>query len=531
MIEITPDPKILAQLRHEFPRPAKSAEKALAKYVNLLESLVLKSMVLGRTPMQRKTQTYFVSLSDLALKGGQIGPKKIRLHKWLESRNLALIDVVNKGSNLTHTLSEVKLSALVTMVDRHEVDPVKLELMNDEQTKKYLDGDDRHNLELFELMYPDFASSMTASQIEEKFDRIKVDQESLQAYLVWVSSKCSKMTAEKKEAAIRQGKTILAISKVLGSEYLMRKKPSEFGRMYYEGTSIQNINKELRRAVLGNCWEYDIRSSVVSWKMGFAANYVMSKSLDTRIRDVFKWTSLYLEDRNDFLMTVSHYVFLSDSQVPKDLRLKLLKRAFTALSFGATLKSQAWMDQAGEWKTTALTDILKNQDERERFINDETVQGFMLEQNLLDTYIYDQVIQECPYLLKLDILKTYAGRTSKSKVLAYLYQHAESMVMDELIKKAKSKGRQPIAKVHDAIFFKKRLGLDLKEECELAMREETGNPYWRLKPEELKRYELDSKDDLAEIAAHKARMARADHLAKIYAASQAKSARVRPINS
>ena len=530
MIEITPDPKILAQLRYEFPRPPRSAEKALAKYVNLLESLVLKSMVLGRTPLQRKIQTYFVSLSDLTLKGGQIGPKKIRLHTWLEARNLSLIDVVQKGSNLTHKLSEVKLSALVTMVDHHEVDPVKLDLMDDVQTKKYLDGDDRHNLELFRLMYPDFSSSATASEIEEKFDRIKVDQESLQAYLIWVSSKSSMLTADKKEAAIRQGKTILAISKVLGGEYLMRKKPSEFGRMYYEGTSIQNINKELRRAVLGNCWEYDIRSSVVSWKMGFAAQYVMSKSLEARIRDVFKWTTLYLEDRQDFLSTISHYVFLSDSQVPKDLRVKLLKRAFTALSFGATLKSQAWMDQAGLWKSTALTDILKNQDERDRFINDDAVKGFMKEQSILDTFIYEQVIQECPYLLKLDILKTPAGRTTKSKVLAYLYQHAETQVMEELIKKAKSKGRQPIAKVHDAIFFKKRLGVDLKEECEIAMREGTGNPYWRLKPEELKRYELESKDELAEIAAHKARMAREDQLAKIYAASKAKAAPLRPKN-
>ena len=28
------------------------------------------------------------------------------------------------------------------------------------------------------------------------------------------------------------------------------------------------------RAMLGNCWEYDIRSSVVAWKMGFARSYM-----------------------------------------------------------------------------------------------------------------------------------------------------------------------------------------------------------------------------------------------------------------
>lgn len=531
MIEITPDPKILAQLRHEFPRPAKSAEKALAKYVSLLESLVLKSMVLGRTPLQRKIQTYYVSLSDLALKGGQIGPKKIRLHKWLESRNLSLIDVVTKGSNLTQMLSEVKLSTLVTMVDHHEVDPIKLDLMDDEQTKKYLDGSDRHNLELFRLMYPDFSINLTADQIDAVFDRLKVDQESLQAYLIWVASKSTKMAADKKEAAIRQGKTILAISKVLSGDYLMRKQPSAFGRMYYEGVSIQNINKELRRAVLGDSWEYDIRSSVVSWKMGYASRYVMTHSLDVRVRDEFKWTSLYLDDRDDYLKTTAHFVFLEDSEVPKDLRFKLMKRAFTALSFGATLKSQAWLDKAGDWKTTALTDIIKNEDERNRFINDKGVKEFMREQNLLDDFIFEQAVQACPYLLNLDILKTQSGRISKPKVLAYLYQHAETMVMEELIKKANSKGHHPIAKVHDAIFFKKRLGTELKEDCEIAMREQTGNPYWRLKPTQLERYKYESKDELREVAAHKARIAQEEKLAKIYAASKAKTVAVRPKNS
>ena len=62
-------------------------------------------------------------------------------------------------------------------------------------------------------------------------------------------------------------RTILAIASVMSGNYLQRKKPSAFGRLYYEGVSVQNINKELRRAVLGNCWEYDIRSSVVAWKM------------------------------------------------------------------------------------------------------------------------------------------------------------------------------------------------------------------------------------------------------------------------
>lgn len=62
----------------------------------------------------------------------------------------------------------------------------------------------------------------------------------------------------------------MGIASVMDGYYVQRKKPSAFGRMYYEGVSVQNINKDLRSAVLGDCWEYDIRSSVVAWKMGWA---------------------------------------------------------------------------------------------------------------------------------------------------------------------------------------------------------------------------------------------------------------------
>ena len=35
-------------------------------------------------------------------------------------------------------------------------------------------------------------------------------------------------------------------------------------------------NRDLRRGFLGNCWVYDIRSSVIKWKMGFARDYLTS---------------------------------------------------------------------------------------------------------------------------------------------------------------------------------------------------------------------------------------------------------------
>jgi hypothetical protein len=67
--------------------------------------------------------------------------------------------------------------------------------------------------------------------------------------------------------------------------------------------------------------------------------------------------------------------------------------------------------------------------------------------------------------------------------------------------------RAPIACVHDAVFFRSRLGVERIERIEHAMRQATGNPYWRLSASQLFRWERPSKDDESELAAHRARIA------------------------
>ena len=293
---------------------------------------------------------------------------------------------------------------------------------------------------------------------------------------------------------------------MLSNYYPQRKKPSPFGRMYYEGTSIQNVNKELRRAILGNCWEYDIRSSVISWKMGWAKKYMQEHAPGQDIRKVFQATTLYLEDKGDFMATVKHYTFGADSPVPKDLQTKLLKTAFTAISFGARVTSTGWKNDSGQWTNPAIVDILKNSDDRQRFLADDTVKAFIAEQTLLDDFIYEEVKRERADLLKLLFLQTASGRPSKSKILSYLYQHDETEIMNVVRAVAQKYGREPLASIHDAIVFRKKLGVDIKHEMELTMREYSGNPYWHLTAKELQRYAPRLLDVDTEEAAHRSRM-------------------------
>lgn len=313
---------------------------------------------------------------------------------------------------------------------------------------------------------------------------------------------------------IRQARIVLGSSRAFNGWYLQRKKPSDFGRMYYEGVSVQNVNKELRRAMLGNCWEYDIRSSVITWKMGFAEQYLKSSGLDGDVGRTFPATLNYLEDKADFMRTVRLYVFDDHSKQAGEFQMKLLKQAFTAMSFGARLASTGWQDQSGHWNNPALVNILRNTQERNRFFNDRSVRAFIKEQNTLDDFLFKEFKTHLSELVKLPCLLTHSGRLSKAKVLAYLYQHGETQVMNIVRASAAANERKPIANVHDAIFFKRRLGVELKCEIEFQMRSQTGNPYWHLTAKELKRYEPRHFDAIAEETAHKRRMA-AEHVAAL----------------
>ena len=151
-------------------------------------------------------------------------------------------------------------------------------------------------------------------------------------------------------------------------------------------------------------------------------------------------------------------------------------------------------------------DIIRNGDDRNRFLADATVQAFIKEQAILDAHLYELVKVERRDLLSKSFLKTASGRPSKSKILAYLYQHDETEVMDVVCAVAEKYDRAPIARVHDAIFFKRKLGVDLRHEMELMVQEHSNNPYWRLSHKQLERYEPRYLDLKLEEEQHKQRI-------------------------
>ena len=109
MIKLTVHESVQAALHKAFPKPAASAQRALAKYIGVVESMVFDALQRGQTPEQRKLGLYAISLDQLANKGGQIGPKKIRVHKWLTDNDLDIVQTVVKGTKFSAQNSLVKL--------------------------------------------------------------------------------------------------------------------------------------------------------------------------------------------------------------------------------------------------------------------------------------------------------------------------------------------------------------------------------------------------------------------------------------
>ena len=186
--------------------------------------------------------------------------------------------------------------------------------------------------------------------------------------------------------------------------------------------------------------------------------------------------------------TLKYLVFEKDSGVTDALQDDLLKQAFTALSFGARKTAKAWVDQNGEWARPAMVEIFLVKEERDRFLKDVSVVGFIKEQALLDDYLFNGIKQQRPDLLKLPYLQTQGGSPSKSKCVAFLYQHEETAVMEVVRAAVAAHGKTVLASIHDAIITKEKLGVELMSEIEQLMRAQTGNRYWRLGAKQLKRY-------------------------------------------
>jgi hypothetical protein len=496
MISLEINERVFLALKQQFPKPENSARRALDKYRRVLEQQINDAVLMGREPINLKLGIVTISLYKQRNGGGQIGSAKLRLQNWLENNKLELFKVLDLGTNYNKQLTTIKLSKLVTIKETAitaQVPAQSAVLSNNPNANSHNSHTEPtaaqlSNKALFEQLFPEL-ETLSEAEIKAQFDIVEVNHQSLQHYYSWLNTGATLLNAQQKQKYANQAEHILRLSAHADGYYFQRRKPSKYGRIYYEGVSVQNINKEMRRAMLAPCWEHDVRSSVFTWKMCYAKDCIRIMGTDERVEQLFSSTITFLTDKRDFMASVRYMTFLPESNVPRDLQDKLIKRAITAIGFGARSTGSGKMLKDGAWVDTTLGQIIKNKDELKRFLTCPIIKSFIREQKMLDAVIFysDKHGDAKAFFNGADV-HTQSGRLSKAKVIAFMYQTYETELMNEVQLWMEELGKTVIARIHDAIITREKLSVDDRWVIMDKMREATGNKYWHLNSKELLPY-------------------------------------------
>ncbi len=506
---------VLSALKRVMPKTNK-AELALAKYASVLERHLEQSLLHMDDNMYRFFKHFYVSTHALSLEVGQfvIDGRRQYLDKWLERNGLNLLRVVTPGLK-GGDFSTIALTQHVTMTDA--MDLKQLQKKTVDELDALLNDKSLTDTDFFYSLFPDFVhGAMTKTQLKRSYDFCPVDVKSLKQFIVFLTKKANKMDVVKRQMLIRQAKAIVRIAEAGDSTLPMKKNPSHFGRTYYTGRlNVQSMHKILRHAMLGDCYEYDIRSSVVAWKLGFAW-YICDKNgiSPATFNKTFDTCLTYLGDKKTFRETVRQKTFGSSTGISHDMQMDDIKQALTAISFGARKHKHGWIDRSGKSFNPAIVSIIKDNTARMNFYASQEAVSYMDENKLMDEIITEYAKENEPALLNDTELQTASGRISNSKLMSYLYQQSETIVMDIVRREVVAVYKKILANVHDAIYIDAKLHSADKRRIEMVMRRETGLQFWYLDEEKVEGYKGISDEVRQDELAHKLFIQQQEQLAK-----------------
>ena len=268
---------------------------------------------------------------------------------------------------------------------------------------------------------------------------------------------------------------------------------------------------------LGDCYEYDIRSSVVAWKLGFAWTICDKNGISpATFNKTFDTCLTYLGDKKTFRETIRQKTFGNSTRISHDMQMDDIKQALTAISFGARKHKHGWIDQSGKTFNPAIVSIIKDNTARLNFYACQEAASYMDENKLMDEIITEYAKQNDPTLLNDTELQYDSGKISNSKLMSYLYQQSETIVMDIVRREVVAVYKKILANVHDAIYINEKLHSADKRRIEMVMRRETGLQFWYLDDEKITGYKGISDEVRQDEMAHKLFIEQQEQLAKGY---------------
>ena len=443
------------------------AEKYWNRYIKVNEDMIKRELAYGNTSHM------YLSLYDANIKCGSFRHNGERISIWHNFYKFCpLFTVIQKGNNLS---KEPKLSYV-------EVKPEYLDLLISTQDAQ----------EIMRIWYADTTT---------KPDPIKIDDVGLRHYII----SCERALEDSPNAQyartvrdnMNAAKQIVLVSDHLQAQgisadpaWLHFEKPSPYGRVYYSGVSLQNVSKEVRRAALGKHYSYDLVAAQYAVRLAIAHDILSQGHTGDKdpLYGMFTNTKEYLDKRSSIRKKLAQHIkHYPDGE-------KLIKQAINAIGFGAKLGRGSWIDGNGQRQYAAISSIIQNKQDCDRFLNDPWVIEFCKEQQDLTDLIVDHYLKDSNWVNSVKHLPnmvTPTGRISKSHVMAYWYQHMEHTIIKHI-----TQDIPVVIGLHDGFVTRQRCNM-----VELRSRLADISPYLQIEEEEHQAYRVT--DPYEEELAHK----------------------------
>lgn len=450
----------------------KSAEKHFNTYLQIVSNQLLRQLPYIENNM--------VNINLDRLWAYQFKYKNKTYYIWKEFSDLlpfVYVSYQNKGSNLTGRISKGMI------INQKYIDL----LIDTTDTKQLVD--------MFYGLYPISDMIMIPINMKSTNGYIAATEYELN------NSHTHENHRNKLIANLRQAKYIKMIAEFYYPYYDTHVLPhipskSEYGRTYYKGLSLQNCSKEVRAAILGTHYQYDLYAAIFAIKL-YLADEILKKQGKSVWRK-FSYTTEYLENKDMIRKRLGKLIYAYPDGI------KLVKQAITSIGFGSRISDGAWLDGL-TWKTTSIKDIIKNRDDLQRFINDYWVREFHREQKELTNLIVDDYLQNQGFVESISNLrdiKSINGNWSKQRVMSYIFQTIETHIIN-----AATENLNPIIKIHDAFLMKNKISsnqlMDIKsflnqtsEFFKLEMTEIQGWNSFTAVTEEIRHKEFIKKEEL-----------------------------------
>ncbi len=478
MLTIEYVPSVLAALEAAFPTPPNRAKQQLDKYLALLERLMRLSQ-LNRSVFARRFDAYDIPLTKLINGSPTINNKQWRVHEWLGAHGFALVKNINKSANnITKEIAVLKPT--VNLIVKNDNLLKYLQTLSAPELDAYLNSLTQDWQDLIDDYQSNY-NSLSAKDKKSQYFTSPVDIPALKRYMTSIVQGATTLNKYQQENSIVQAQYVLRLAQVSNGLLHQKIDKKAFGRTYYEGVSVLSTRKELRMAFLGTSWEYDCKSCSTAWKMSFATEWhAQMKSRKQDVRHTFPAMTLYLEDKEAFFDAVILEVYNS---LPTPDYKATIKEAMTALGFGAKLSMGTWRSDTGEESQSSLFEVFdRDTSILKRFVDCDLVKQFNAEQQTLNKIILAKFSGDAVWQAEMtaEQQRKKVKQFSSAQKIVWLYQHAETIMMDMVRAELKKSGNTVLANVHDAVVVGNQIPAQLLAKIERKVQLRTGVGYFRL---------------------------------------------------